>query len=273
MSSDQLALLVAFEEHKGLLSLAETMGKDPSVISRGLQRMAEDFPVIVKVKGKWEMTPLGRRLNELTRAFLAEQRALIQTHQVKPATSTIDLRNKTALVIINAQQGLLDATQLGRNNSEAEKNIELLLQHWRSKHLPIIHVKHVSENQSSVFYRQSTGSEFLPSLAPINSEEVIEKYKSSGFLETSLESALIKIEASQLVLVGFTANECIDATARDAAHLGFTVNVVGDATAMFDMKSKDGKLLKAERIHKLTLANIEAFYANVINTDDIIKFL
>ena len=49
LSSEQLTLLTAFEETKGLAKLAESLMRDPSVISRALQRIAEDFPVLVKV--------------------------------------------------------------------------------------------------------------------------------------------------------------------------------------------------------------------------------
>ncbi|MEN0059999.1 MAG: isochorismatase family protein [Bdellovibrio sp.] len=270
MSSDQLELLLAFEERKGLSKLAEAMSRDPSVVSRGLQRIAEEFPVLVKVKGKWELTPLGRKINDSTRAFLSEQKALMSSVQTKSESKKTSLTPKTVLVIINAQQGLLDTTQQGRNNSEAEKNIESLLRQWRSKQMPIIHVKHVSDNPSSVFYRQSSGCNFLSCAEPLESEKIVEKTRSSSFVETTLEDLLKTMEADHIVLAGFTANECIDATARDASALGFLSYVVGDATAMFDMKAADGKLLKAERIHKLTLANIEAFYAKVVSTSDLI---
>lgn len=73
-----------------------------------------------------------------------------------------------------------------------------------------------------------------------------------------------------IILVGFTANECIDSTARDASALGFETYVVGDATAMFDVRDTNGKLLKAERVHRLPLANINALYAKVIQTPDLI---
>jgi nicotinamidase-related amidase len=270
MSSDQLDLLLAFEDRKSLLTLAEAMGRDPSVVSRGLQRIAEEFPVIVKVKGKWELTPLGKRINESTRTFLNEQKTLLSSVVTKSEFKKISLTKNTVLVIINAQQGLLDATQQGRNNSEAEKNIESLLKQWRSKKMPIIHVKHVSDSPNSFFYRQSSGCNFLTCAEPLQSEKVVEKTRSSGFTETTLESLLKTIDADHIILAGFTANECIDATAKDSSALGFSTYVVGDATAMFDMKSTDGKLLKAERIHKLTLANIEAFYAKIISTRDLV---
>lgn len=270
LSTDQLEILLAFEESTGLAALAESMGRDPSVISRGLQKIAEDYPVLVKVKGRWELTPLGYQINAATKEAMTSYRKLL-TNGLKQKTNKIHLSHKSVLIIINAQAGLLDATQLGRNNTEAEKNISILLNHWRSQNRLVIHVKHVSENAGSIFYRKSSGCELLPDLQAIDGEVIIEKMKSSAFTETELETQLKQLEPTNLFLVGFTANECIDATAKDASSLGFESYVIGDATAVFDMRSPDGKLLKADRIHRLTLANIDAFYAKVINVDDIIS--
>ncbi|MBK7962468.1 MAG: hypothetical protein IPK04_15535 [Bdellovibrionales bacterium] len=50
LNSDQLELLLAFENTKGLGHLAEVMARDQSVVSRNLQRIAEDYPVLKKVK-------------------------------------------------------------------------------------------------------------------------------------------------------------------------------------------------------------------------------
>lgn len=263
LSSDQLELLLAFEESEGLGKLAETMRRDPSVISRSLQRIAEEYPVIIKVRGRWELTPLGRQTNELTKNFIVAQERLLPVDKIRNLEKS-SLPEKSVLIVINAQQGLLDATQEGRNNSEAEKNIAKLLNFWRKNKNPIFHIKHISESPSSIFFRSSSGSKFLPSCAPLDSEQIIEKTKSSAFSDTQLEDKLKRIDHDSITLVGFTANECIDATAKDAAALGITTFVIGDATAMFDLRSPDGKLIKAERIHKLTLANINAYYAKVI---------
>ena len=50
-----------------------------------------------------------------------------------------------------------------------------------------------------------------------------------------------------------------------------TLNNRYDFVLLFDVKDASGKLLKAERIHKLTLANINAFYAKVIETTDVLN--
>ncbi len=269
LSSEQLTLLTAFEETKGLAKLAESLMRDPSVISRALQRIAEDFPVLVKVKGRWELTPLGRQVNEQTRNFSLALDELLKSQANPKAQTHHFFDEKSVLLVINAQVGLLDLTQEGRNNSDAEKNIVHVLAHWRKNKRHVIHVKHISDNPGSIFYKGSTGSDFLPNLGPQSNEEIIEKTKSSAFSETNLSDLIKSLEPSAVCLVGFTANECIDATAKDAAALGLTSFVVGDATAMFDMRSPDGKLLKAERLHKLTLANINAFYAKVIQMSEV----
>ena len=270
LSSDQLELLMGFGESTGLAALSESMCRDPSVVSRGLQKIAEDYPVLVKIKGRWELTPLGHQVNTATKASITSyQKLLSNVAQSKQHKN--HLSNRSPLIIVNAQCGLLDATQPGRSNTEAEKNISTLLNFWRAQERPVIHIMHVSDTIGSIFYRSSGGCEFLPGLQPDKDELVIEKTKSSAFAETELEARLKQLEPESLVLVGFTANECIDATARDASSLGFESYVVGDATAMFDIRSTEGKLLKAERIHKLTLANINALYAKVIQTADVLS--
>lgn len=271
LTSDQLELLIAFENSQGLNHLAETMAKDPSVVSRNLQRIAEDYPVLKKVKGRWELTPLGVQINEQTRSFLAKHTELLSSALDKRNQKVSAFSDSSILIIINAQKGLLDATQDGRNNSEAERNIAKVLEFWRSKNREIVHVKHISNDPNSKFFYKSAGCDFLESLVPQNQEKVVEKTKSSAFSETSLEQFLNKETSTNIILVGFTANECIDATARDATSMGFQTFVVGDATATFDMRDPLGKLVKADRIHKLTLANINAFYASVVNTCDILS--
>lgn len=272
LTSDQLELLLAFEGAKGLGHLAEVMAKDPSVISRNLQRIAEAFPVLIKSKGRWEITPLGTQINQQTRSFIESQGQLLSKIAPKKDSDKKRIGRDPTLIVINAQKGLLAGSQEDRNNSEAEENIALLLKEWRSKKQRVIHVRHVSDHPQSPFFKNSQGCEFIEALNPLVNEIVIEKTKSSAFAGTALESTLNHHPGSDVVLLGFTANECIDATARDATTLGFQSWVVGDATATFDLRdSTTGKLVKADRIHKLTLLNIHAFSATVVTTKEFLS--
>lgn len=270
LTSEQLELLLAFEKAIGLGHLAELMARDPSVVSRNLQRIAESYPVLKKVKGRWELTPLGVQVNQRTRIYLEDQTKLFSELEVHKKITSPEIPDDAVLIVINAQNGLLDATCEGRNNLEAEKNIARILEYWRSKRRRIVHVKHVSDKVESVFFRQSAGCSFLNWAQPKENEVIVEKMKSSAFAGTNLAAILNKESASNMVLVGFTASECIDATAKDAAAMGFNAFVVGDGTATFDLRDQTGKLIKADRIHRLVLININAFYAKVVNTNDVL---
>lgn len=272
LSSDQLELLLAFESCGSLQKLAEAMAKDPSVVSRNLQQLAEASQVIVKVKGRWEISPLGCQVNEQTTAYLKSVDGLLAgKHEQRDKKSGMMKFDKTALLVINAQNGLLNPTLGSRSNSDAEANIAKLLRKWRSGPYLVIHVRHASNNPESAFYVESKGFNFISDLRPEDSELIIDKSKSSAFADTSLLAELNARAIETVVVTGFTANECIDATARQANEFGFATYVVGDASASFEITGHDGKLYRADRIHKLTLANLHALCAIVINTADLIS--
>lgn len=267
LSTDQLELLLAFEKAQGLPELAETMGRDVSVISRGLQRLGELDGVLEKSGRRWTLTARARGIIQATHSFLDQ---LEGTLAAPPALDSPARRAREgALVVINAQQGLL-GEERGPLPEDLLKRLEGLLARWRREKRPVLHVRHVSEKPGSPFARGSAGAEFLPRLAPLAGEIVIDKTRSSAWSGTALEATLEERGLARLVLVGFTANECIDATARDASERGFETVVVGDATATFDLIGPDGRRIRAERVHELTLANLHALYAPVVKTAELL---
>jgi nicotinamidase-related amidase len=173
-------------------------------------------------------------------------------------------------VIINAQKALHYSDQRHRSNLKAEGNILDALKHWRKRKWPVLHIKHVSDSRSSLFYRKSEVIEFIGGFEPFGREMVIEKTKASAFVKTDFEKFVRKLKVPAIVLTGFTAGECIDATARHANDLEIRTIVIGDATATFDIVGPDGKLYKADKIHRSMLANIHANFADVISTSSAI---
>lgn len=265
LSSEQLELLLLFEQHKGLTELANVIGRDSSVVSRQLQKLASEFPVLSKEQGKWVLTPVGKEINELTSRVIPE---FEETLEIKK--SELKSLERSALVVINAQEALL-CSKFERSNPLAERNIEALLESWRKGGRTVIHVKHVSPVETSLFYRDSKTVNFMSELSPRDGEIVIEKGKSSAFSETNLLEALDGRKIESILLVGFTANECIEATAKDAHELGIDSVVIGDATAMFDFLGQDRKIYKANKIHELVLANIGALYSTIESTQNVLK--
>lgn len=260
LTSEQLELLIAFEQHGSLKELAEFMGKDQSVVSRQLQRLGEDCQVIKKVSGKWSITPLGTKINVLTAKVVVEYERILGGM----VGSSINFE-RSALVVINAQKALL-ASNAQRSNQNAEKNIQVLLEYWRAKKGKVLHVQHISENPNSDFFKGSPLTQFMDEISPVGNEHIIQKMSSSSFTNTQLEDFLKDQKVSTIVLAGFTANDCIEATARDSFEKGFNTYVVADGTAMFDFIAHDKKLYKAEKMHELVLANIGLRYGQVEDT-------
>lgn len=273
MSSEQLELLLGLDLCGGLAKLSTYMAKDPSVVSRNLQRLAEAAPVIVKVNNRWQISPLGRQIIGKASTFRNELTTILNIHQARHSPGGLVPLESPALIIINAQKGLLDGALGGRSNHQAERNISRLIEDFRNSGRPIFHIRHISESSASIFYQEGTGAEFLPELAPRNHEVVIDKKRANAFSETSLLEQLNEHGIATVIVSGFTANECIDATARQAGDFGFTTIVVGDATASFDIYGPDGSLHLAERIHRLTLANLHAFFATVMDTAQLLTLL
>jgi len=76
------------------------------------------------------------------------------------------------------------------------------------------------------------GGEIRAEFAPQPGEIVAsEHWCSSGFANTDLDLQLKKHGIHQLIVIGFIAHTCIEATVRYAAELGYDVTVVKDATA------------------------------------------
>ena len=73
-----------------------------------------------------------------------------------------------------------------------------------------------------------------------------------------------------LVLVGFSTNHCVDATARQGSDQGFRLFIVSDATAAFERVGPDGKLLGADEILAVALANLHQEFGVVLTTAELL---
>ncbi len=88
ISSEDCALLLRFSEANGLAALAQSLGRDISVVSRKLQRLASEVPVLEKQSGRWSLTPLGKEVVQWTRDAVSSQSRLLQRpHSLRVATT------------------------------------------------------------------------------------------------------------------------------------------------------------------------------------------
>lgn len=81
LSAEECELLLELEECQSLTAAAEKLGRDHSVISRSLKRLSEKAHVVEKKAGRWIVTETGKNFNNSSRAMIAAQTSLMQTHQ------------------------------------------------------------------------------------------------------------------------------------------------------------------------------------------------
>jgi DNA-binding transcriptional LysR family regulator len=88
MSSEDCELLLAFGEGGTLSDLAELMGRDISVISRQMKRLAGASPVLEKRAGRWRMTVAGENIAKWTREAMRAQSGILDEQSTVAIVTT-----------------------------------------------------------------------------------------------------------------------------------------------------------------------------------------
>ncbi len=272
LDSNQCELLLAFEAARSLGDLATRVSREASVVSRQLQRLAETAPVLEKAQGRWRLTELGKQVNRWARAAMNDQERILRQQ------STLRFSDRelpawlddAVLVVMGVQRGFEEPVWGRRNNPRAEEKIAALLTAWRKAGRPIVHARHESKLPLSPLRAGTRGAEFMDFAVPREGEIVVVKNANSAFVGTALEATLRERSLKTLVLVGFTTNHCVDATARQASDANFRVFIVSDATVAHDRVGPDGRLLGADEIHAVVLANLHQEFGLVLSAADLL---
>jgi len=177
-----------------------------------------------------------------------------------------------ALIIIDIQNDYFDGGANPLTGSlEASLNAGALLDDFRARSLPVIHIRHLSTRPGSTFFIPGThGAEIHENVAPIEGEKVIEKHFPNSFRETDLLEYLHSNGITDLVVCGMMTQMCVDATVRAAKDLGFSCIVAGDACATRSLEI-GGKSVSATDVQTALLAALNYFYSTVISTREYLK--
>jgi nicotinamidase-related amidase len=183
--------------------------------------------------------------------------------------------DRTALIVIDVQQGFAEQDAAGRrrNNLQALDRIVELLAAFRAKRLPIIHIRHASTEPDSVFRPERAGFQVIEVAREMPGEPVIVKNVNSAFIGTDLEARLRHAGYDTLVICGATTNHCVETSTRMAGNLGFDAWLVRDATWAYDRIGPDGDLHTAADIHAMTLSNLSGEFATVVTAGDVMAGL
>jgi nicotinamidase-related amidase len=142
--------------------------------------------------------------------------------------STLSARPNTALVVIDVQNGVVGGAH---ERDQVVANISTLVGKARADGVPVVWVQHSGENLE----KGSEAWQFVPELAPRESEPLVHKTFADSFEDTDLEEVLAKAGIGRLYVSGAQTDECIRSTIHGAFVRGYDVTLVGDAHTTEDL--------------------------------------
>lgn len=178
----------------------------------------------------------------------------------------------TALLLIDIQNDYFPGGRMEVPGSvEAGLRAAEVLDFFRKKMMPVIHVRHLSVRPGATFFLPGAhGSEIHESVSPISTETLIEKNYPNSFRDTSLREALEKERIGRLVIAGMMTQMCVDATVRAAFDYGFGCTLLHDACAARPLVF-GGESIPAAHVHSAFLAALNGLYARVISVGEFIS--
>ncbi len=173
---------------------------------------------------------------------------------------------RPVLVLVDYQKSFDNPGVWGpRNNPAAEANAAAVLAAFRSRSLPVIHIRHDSKSPGSSLGPGQPGNAFKDFASPRDSEPILSKSVNAAFIGTDLEERLRGLDANPVVIMGITTDHCVSTTTRLAKNLGFKPVLVGDACHTFARKGFD-----ADTVHRVELAILDREFAEVVTAAELI---
>ncbi|GAA5226169.1 isochorismatase family protein [Paeniglutamicibacter antarcticus] len=158
--------------------------------------------------------------------------------------------SKTALVIVNMQQGVMDYCV---HPKKVVSRIQELLVRARDTGTPVYWVQDERE-----FERHSLAWKLTAGLEQQEDEHRIFKSYRDAFTGTGLHASLIAQDVGRLVICGAQSDYCLRTAAGRAAAMGYDVTVVRDAHTT-GAETFEGQSLTGDQI----IAHTNAYFAGL----------
>jgi nicotinamidase-related amidase len=190
-------------------------------------------------------------------------------------TLAIDPR-KTALVLIDLQQGVVSRPFAPRSGAEVVQNASRLAAKFRALGATVVLVRVAFQPDSKdrlnapadapMQFNSSAlppnWAELAPEIGPQTGDLIITKRQWGAFYGTELDLQLRRREVRTIVLGGIATNFGVESTARDAYERGYAQIFVEDAMASMTVEA-----------HEFVVKNIFPRIGQVRSTDEVLSAL
>ncbi|MER8895455.1 isochorismatase family protein [Mesorhizobium sp. M0676] len=136
----------------------------------------------------------------------------------------------------------------------------------------VVVVKQMAPETSPVFAKGSHGGELHPEIARRSRDHHVEKSLPSAFAGTDLEAWLRANTIDTITVIGYMTHNCDLSTIIHAAHVGFAVEFLSDATGSLPYANSAG-YASAEEIHRVVSIILQSRFAAVLKTAEWIDCL
>lgn len=149
-----------------------------------------------------------------------------------------------ALVVVDPQNEYLDGPlAIGYPPiSDSLDRIAQTIHAAKQAAVPIVLVRHENPPQAAAFASGSPAAEFIPEVARLQTADwhLVTKHFASAFQGTGLAEWCHAQGITTVTLVGYMTNNCILATAADAAPHQLNAEVLSDATGSISLRNEQG---------------------------------
>jgi len=167
--------------------------------------------------------------------------------------------------------------------------IKMLIEHCRSKRVPIIYAIHTyrrngadmglmaitisSIKDGKSFLKGSEGVEVYDEIKPQDDDIIIEKHRYSAFYGSDLDLILRGMEKDTLIVTGYSTNIGCETTTRDATNMGYKVIFPSDGSLARDLPDMGWGPVSKEEIRKVVLSILAHRFAMVLSIEELISKL
>lgn len=207
---------------------------------------------------------------------MSDQADLAEDYERAGFRARLGFGERPAVIVVDVCEAYLDPTSpLYAAVEDVVEAVGRVVDAARLAAIPVIFTRVVYQPggaDGGIFYRKvpslklfeagSPAGEFPDRVRPRDGDVVVVKQYASAFFGTSLAATLTAKAVDTTIITGLTTSGCVRATAIDAMQSGFIPIVVRDAVGDRD-----------ERPHEANLFDLDNKYADVVDIDEVLRFL
>lgn len=145
-------------------------------------------------------------------------------------------QTKTALLVIDVQQGLFGKSHPIHNAEGLLEKVNSLVEQAHRAGVPVVYIQHCDQRD---LVKDTEPWRLHPRLQPLETDRFVFKEKSNSFEQTNLDEMLKSLGVNHVVATGLVTHGCVKNGCLGARELGYRVTLAADAHSNFSEKAAE----------------------------------